>query len=114
MTLKSSVKSEGVQGPIWYACGIAEMVYRTNGLEFIVTSLADSHETRPASLHNKGLAVDLRTRHVPHELLQTIRRSISRALRPMGFDVILETDHMHIEFDPKDGKNWQRLDTQIA
>ncbi len=62
MILKESVTRQGVQPPIHYAMGVAEMVYREAGHICVVTSLTDSHADRPASLHNQGLAVDLRTR----------------------------------------------------
>lgn len=111
MILKTSVTKQGVQPPIWYAIGVAEMVYRYQGLTLVITSLTDSHADRPASLHNKGLAVDFRIRHIPPELLRTTHGSLSNVLSPLGFDVILEANHIHVEFDPKSGEHWHRLDT---
>lgn len=113
MIIKSSVTSTSVQPPIYYALGIAEMVYRYNGLKLVVTSLTDGQHM-PDSLHYKGLAADIRTRDIPDVLLRSVHGSLSSVLSPMGFDVILEKDHIHLEFDPKEGKTWQRSDTQIA
>ena len=114
MILKTSVTKHGVQPAIWFALGISEMVYRSNGLALTVTSLTDSHEDRPASLHNKGLAVDLRTRNIPLGLLSTVHGSLVSILKPMGFDVVLESNHIHVEWDPKGQETWQRVEIQIA
>lgn len=111
MTFKESVTKQNVQPPIWYALGIAEMVYRYNGMRLVVTSLTDSHEDRPQSLHNKGLAADLRTRNIPADLLRSVHGSLVSVLNPLGFDVVLEGNHIHIEFDPKPGEHWQKLET---
>jgi len=111
MTFKESVRKQGVQSPIWFALGVAEMVYRYNGFRLVVTSMMDSHENRPKSLHNKGLAVDIRTKTVPAEFLKKIHNNLHIVLNPMGFDVVLESDHIHIEFDPKPGESWQKVET---
>lgn len=108
MMFKTSVNKDKVQPPIWYACGVAEMVYAYKGLLFTVTSLTDGHKDRPKSLHHQGLAVDIRTRHVGAQLLRTIYETIHGVLNPRGFDVVLESDHLHIEYDPKAGERWQQ------
>lgn len=113
MIVKSSVTAANVQPPIYYALGIAEMVYRYNGLKLVVTSLTDGQHMKE-SLHYKGLAADIRTRDIPADLLRAVHGSLSSVLSPMGFDVILEKDHIHIEWDSKHGRQWQRSDTQIA
>lgn len=111
MTFKQSVTKDNVQPPVWYALGIAEMVYRYNGMRLVVTSMTDSHEHRPGSLHNKGLAVDIRTRSIPHDLLRSVHGSLVSVLSGLGFDVVLEKDHIHIEFQPKGpAEDWQRLE----
>jgi hypothetical protein len=52
------------------------------------------------SLHFSGQAVDLRTRDVPagdmQKLLARIRECVGG-----DYDVILEIDHLHVEFQPK-------------
>lgn len=111
MTLKEGVTKQGVQPPIFYALGVAEMVYRYNGLRLVVTSLTDSHAHKPKSLHNKGLAVDIRIRNIPHDLLRMVHGSLHSVLNGMGFDVVLEKDHIHIEFQPKGpAENWQQME----
>lgn len=50
----------------------------------------------PNSKHLYGLAIDIRTRHLPDPKLifQEIKTTISR----FGYKVILENDHIHIEY----------------
>lgn len=106
MKLKESVTKQDVKPPIWYACGIVEMIYRANNLQFVVTSMTDSHDDRPKSLHLKGLAVDIRTRDIPPGLLDQVFKSVQAVLNPKGFDVAPEGDHLHVEYDPKPNEDW--------
>lgn len=106
MRLKNAVDAAGVQPPIYYAIGVAEAVYRFSGWKLVVTSLTDAHADRPASLHNKGLAVDMRTNGIPADIVKQILGGLAAILNPMGFDVALESDHIHVEFDPKQGERW--------
>lgn len=63
-----------------------------------VTSGADgSHE--PESLHYKGLAIDLRTRDLTGAESLLLVHALREAL-DTNYDVVLESDHIHIEFDP--------------
>lgn len=102
MLLKTGVTHDQVQGPIWYACGVIESIYRANGLRFVITALTDGHADKPNSLHNKGLAVDIRTRDIPVDLCGQVIQNVKQRLRGLGFDVVPESDHLHVEYDPKD------------
>ena len=109
MKLKRGVNVEGVQPPIWFALGVACVLYQTEAsAPLIVTSLKDSHESRPKSLHNKGLGADLRTKHVSAMKVGVIAQKLHEQLDRLGFDVVLEPDHIHIEYDPKQGEAWQQ------
>lgn len=110
MIFKETVTRLGVDPCIFYAIGVAEMIYREAGYNCIVTSLTDSHSGRPSSLHNRGLAVDFRTRHLPPEAKQKVAGSLKAVLDPKGYDIVLEIDHIHVEYDPHDGENWQKLE----
>lgn len=105
MNLKESVNHQAVRREIWYALGVVDVIYRFNNLKLVVTSLTDGKH-KPNSLHYSGLAVDLRTRDIPTDLLRSVHRSIHDFLNPLGYDVVLEPDHIHLEFDPKPGENW--------
>jgi len=102
---KHSVVHAGVQAPCWYALGVIEVCYRHRGFEVVVTSLADSHENRPASLHNQGLACDIRIRNIPASTLAFIVSDIKEILEPVGYDIVLENNHIHCEYQPKNGEN---------
>lgn len=106
MRMKRSVAPDAVQPQTWYALGAAEAVYRQHGHVLTVTSLRDSHETRPASLHNTGMAADTRTRSIPAGTLAAIVRDLKLVLDPQGYDIVLESNHIHIEFDPKADQVW--------
>jgi hypothetical protein len=103
MVLKAGVTADNVQPQIWFACGVADEVYRIHGRLLVVTSLTDSHADRPTSLHNRGLAVDLRIRDLDNTVKRSIMLDLNRSLHPRGYDVVLEKDHIHIEYDPKPG-----------
>ncbi len=52
------------------------------------------------SLHYAGAAIDIRTRDIP---LADVQKLIARIKACLGedFDVVLETDHLHLEYQPK-------------
>ena len=70
------------------------------GREAIITSGNDKGHMKN-SLHYKWKAIDLRIVDIPEKHKWTqyaaeIRRRLSK-----DYDVILEKDHVHIEYDPK-------------
>lgn len=106
MKLKLGVNPEGVLPETWHASGVIRAVYKRHGFEFVGTSLNDSHADRLASLHNKGLACDVRTRFIPASTMAFIVSDIKELLEPDGYDIVLEKDHLHVEYDPKNSENW--------
>ena len=78
---------------------VCEGVYEAYGYEMTVTSVTDGTHSR-ASLHYVGFAFDLRTRHIPLDELPLIQKDLQEALTD-EFDVVLESNHFHIEFQPK-------------
>ncbi len=112
MRAKKTVSAKSASFEIGYAIGIAESVYSEVGSVLVVTSLNDSKHSS-GSLHYTGRAVDLRTKHLQPGVLQGIRRDtvpavfakLRERLEPLGFDVVLESDHIHVEFDPKAGES---------
>lgn len=98
--IKTGVDLRGLQPQIVLACCIMQPIYHRHGYEFVITSGSDGKHG-PNSLHYKGLAVDLRTRHVLPLDLPKLIYEIKHALHSQ-FDVVLESDHLHVEWDPKD------------
>lgn len=100
--IKSGVNLEGLSREMFYAIGVADREYRRiAGIPVTITSAKDQHEDRPESLHNLGQAIDIRIRDLSGMQAQEAWISIRNFLFPEGFDVVLESDHIHIEYDPK-------------
>ena len=99
MKLKHNVRPQSLCPEIVLAIIVADSVYRANDAELVVTSLNDStHST--TSLHYAGAAVDLRTRNIPGPIREVIREQIDDRLT-YDYDVVLESDHIHIEYQPR-------------
>lgn len=98
MRLKGGVEAKGIQPEIILAIIAAQHIYTTNGYGLVITSLLDGKHS-VNSLHYKGLAVDLRIRHLPKGAATLITSQLAESLGD-EFDVILEDDHIHVEFDP--------------
>ncbi len=97
--LKPGVRLTGIRPEILFAVMAAERAYNRAGHELVVTSCVDGKHGR-GSLHDQGCAVDLRTRDVPADVMQAIVAEIREALGA-DFDVVLEQDHLHVEYDPE-------------
>lgn len=98
LLLKEGVRLIGMSPQINLAVNIATWVYYEHGHDCIVTSVADGeHSSR--SLHYSGNAVDLRIFHLAAGESHTITSKLREALTN-DFDVILESDHIHIEYQP--------------
>lgn len=96
---KEGVRFEGVQPVLWDGLLTVAVSYHTFGYQLVVTSLTDGTH-KEGSLHYKGLAADLRTRHLKVNDVAVVVRGVKDALGK-GWDVVLEGDHIHIEYDPK-------------
>jgi hypothetical protein len=98
--IKEGVSILSLDNKLVLALIVADQVYHAYGCnECVLTSACDGKHGEH-SLHYKGLAIDLRTRNVDPEMLMKI---VNTLIINLGeeFDVILENDHIHIEFDPK-------------
>ncbi len=99
LLLKPGVRITGLRPELVLALVAIERAFQEAGYECVVTSGIDSkHST--GSMHYSGSAVDLRTRHVPAQDLPNLVTRIRECLGE-DFDVVLETDHLHAEFQPK-------------
>jgi hypothetical protein len=102
MKLKPGVMVAGVQPEIMLGIMAAHTVYEGLGVELVITSVLDGkHSSR--SLHYKGQAIDIRTREMTHNTAKRACELIKKAL-PDDFDVVLEKDHIHLEYDVKPRK----------
>lgn len=96
--LKEGVRLIGLTPPMTLAIVIVAGVYEREGHELVVTSVTDGEHMR-GSLHYVGAAGDFRvTEDMDGE---DLRNRIAEALGA-DFDVVLEGDHIHVEWQPKE------------
>ena len=96
--IKNGVDLRGLSPQMAIAYTIATKCY--GQYDCVITSANDSKHG-PNSLHYSGRALDLRTRHLNEQGLQAVFHKLKEALGEQ-FDVVLESNHIHMEFDPKD------------
>lgn len=106
MSLKLGVDLRSLN-PVWgIAFPIIYAAFRDLNAACVVTSANDSTHG-PNSLHYKGKALDIRTKHIKDEMTKlAIIKRIKSDLGPQ-FDVVYESagkenEHLHLEFDPKE------------
>jgi hypothetical protein len=83
------------------ALPVIERVHQAVGISrgAFITSARDSvHNV--GSLHPKGLAVDLRTKDLSPTQKGVLAAGLQKELGK-DFDVVLEVDHIHVEYDPE-------------
>ncbi len=98
LQIKHGVDLSMIDPRMW--AGVPKIVaaYARQDFDAIITSGRDGTHG-PRSLHYFGRALDLRIRHLSDGLAKTIRDEIKNALG-IDFDVVLESDHIHVEYDP--------------
>ena len=99
MPVKPGVSMRGVRLEIVFAMAEARAWCERLGLVFTVTSCIEGNHSKN-SLHYSGLAFDMRTRDMTPAQKTACRLSLAEALGEQ-YDVVLESSHLHIEFDPK-------------
>lgn len=98
--LKSNVRLSDFSSQALLAVMVSWSIYAQSGAEeFVLTSVNDSVHGKN-SLHGSGDAFDCRIWVLEEDVRQTVADEIGRSLGE-DFDVILESDHIHIEYDPE-------------
>ena len=102
LNLKTSVNPKGIQPEILLAIVAMERIYYRHGHDMVITSLFDGKHGAHTLHQRDGVcrAVDVRTRMLPNEIIPNMLQEIKDALGP-HYDVVLEADHIHVEFDIK-------------
>lgn len=100
MKLKPGVRVLGMRPELVLALTIVRAVYEAHGAgaSCTITSVVEGTHTR-ASLHYTGCAADLR--RPPQAGLAAVIVEAAKAALGDDYDVILEADHIHLEFQPK-------------
>jgi hypothetical protein len=99
MKLKEGVKLSGIQPQTVLAMQIVNSIYNKHLAELVITSVSDGLHKQD-SKHYKGMGFDCRT----HALRTRTRFDLAYDIRDAlgdDFDVVLEKDHLHVEYDPK-------------
>ena len=98
MRFKEGVQLRGVRGEVVAAFAVADALHReVAGRAAVITSVCDGKH-RAGSLHYVGLAFDLRIWHLPD--VEKFAAEL-RARLTDEFDVVVEDDHIHVEYQPK-------------
>ena len=103
MRLKEGVVSRGLSNEILLAIMVANEVYAEMRVDLVITSLADGEHSEK-SKHHRGDAVDIRTRNLPGGSRGDTAKRVSDEIRArlgVHYDVVLESTHIHIEYDPR-------------
>jgi hypothetical protein len=100
MILKTGVRIAGIKPEAVVAMMVCEGAYRSLGYEMVVTSCVEGQHSR-GSIHYVGMAFDLRISHLRPESVPIIVAKIKEQLGG-DFDVVLESDHIHCEYEPKE------------
>ena len=79
---------------------IIDAIHRRIALRPAIITSARDGEHSEGSLHYEGKAIDLRTRDLPKALIEELAADLAAGLGT-AWDVVIEDDHVHVEFDPK-------------
>jgi len=96
MLLKMGVSVRRLRRRIRRALPAVEGIFREFGYEAVLTSTDEGNHS-PGSLHYAGLAVDVR---LPPDNEMAIVAKLKVKLGH-DYDVVHESNHIHIEYDPK-------------
>jgi len=96
MLVKAGVDISRLKRKIRRTLSLVHSVFRKYGIEMVVVSTYEGDHD-PSSLHYANDAYDVRWKvEYPSEIINEIRKKLGK-----DFNVVLEKDHLHIEYNPK-------------
>jgi hypothetical protein len=98
MKIKEGASLQGLDIRMRPALIAANRVWKTYGQELVITAGTDGTHSA-GSLHYYGFAVDCRTRYFSAEEISAVTRSLHIALDQEGYDIVVHSTHIHIEYD---------------
>ena len=104
MKIKQGVNLLGIRNETNVGMMVAEAVLAEYGQELVITSAVDGRHKR-ASAHASGRAFDVRIWTLQADNTETEATQSLQVALGSEFDVVEESDHIHIEWDPKKGVN---------
>ncbi len=102
MRLKPGVSARGISPELLLGIMVLDAIYKNvTGADAVVTSLRDGTHHR-ASKHYRGDGADFRTiqASITPDTAERIRAE-ARAQLGKDYDIVVEGNHIHLEFDPK-------------
>ena len=99
MELLGEVSLRGIRPETVIGMIIVSEAYKKYDARCQFTSITDGQHS-VASLHYVGFAFDCRTISIDPDKVQKIVLECKRALNS-EWDVVLEDDHLHVEYQPK-------------
>lgn len=100
LKIKENVNLVGLQPQMIIAAISANDFCNTVAkVDCVITSALDAKHS-DTSLHFAGFALDIRTREMSETMQNMFRNAMEQSLGTQ-YDVLLEGDHLHIEFQPK-------------
>ena len=96
--VKTGVDVRGLHLKMWEAVYLILPIFKRHKTALVITSALDGEHSH-GSLHYVGLAIDIRKRDL--DFATDVFYEILKAL-PDGYDVVNESTHFHIEWQPKD------------
>jgi hypothetical protein len=98
LELKPGVKVSGISPAMVLAAVVVLCACENLGVDCVITSCIDGVH-RQDSKHYLGNALDFRTRDLTPENGLALATDVRQQLGD-EYDVVLEADHLHVEFDP--------------
>ena len=96
MLIKAGVDISRLRRPIRRILRpVASIVWGIENQELVITSAYEGNHSE-SSLHYCNEAVDIRSWEKAGKVRDEIKRKLGR-----DYDVVVEPDHIHIEYDPK-------------
>lgn len=97
--IKDRVRFASPEMAMMHASLVMMEVCREFGVDCVVTCGIEEHEH--PSFHVYGGGLDYRTRDLEHQARKELFSASASKRLGDGFDVVLESDHLHVEYDPK-------------
>ncbi len=101
LRFKSGVLAFGLQPEMLWAADRGVGVWSKHGIAYFTITSARGDKHGAGSYHPLGLAIDVRTRGLSADTILTLVDDLRAALGT-DYDVVLESDHIHIEYQPKE------------